>query len=60
MFPAPPPREGGWQHCPDPDILEYNCDGFNVASPAEEWLAVTVRPLEASSQYQIKLYEYGK
>jgi hypothetical protein len=59
VFPAPPPREGGWQHCPDPDILEYNCDGFNVASPAEEWLAVTVRPLEASSQYQIKLYEYG-
>lgn len=60
VYPAPPLQEGGWDHCPDPELLEPNCDGYYFDLPMAEWVAVSVRPLTQDSQYDIFLYEFNE
>ncbi len=59
VYPAPPLQDGGWDHCPDPE-LEPNCDGYYFDLPMAEWVAVSVRPLTQDSQYDIFLYDYNE
>ncbi len=59
VYPAPPPREAGWEHCPDTSVLKNNCDGYTFSCGGSGWTGVTVRPLGTASQYTLRLYEYN-
>ena len=60
VYSAPPLQNGGWEHCPDQGSLLPNCDGFVLGMPTEEWMAVSLRTLDAESQYDIFLYEFNE
>ena len=60
IYSAPPAREGGWDHSPDPSGFLSNCDGFMFDVPPQEWAAVTVRPLDPQCRYTMDLYDFNE